>query len=394
MGRILIFTGKGGVGKTSVAAAHARYSAVSGKKTLIVSTDMAHNLGDIFGMELGKTVFHIHENLDVLEIDPNHMMEHEFADMKAAIFNMIDSSGLPLGDLAELNVFPGMDELFSLLKILEIYESDVYERIIVDCAPTGETLSLLKFPELLGWYMEKFLPVGKVALRVLSPISKTVFKVELSNSAAISDIERLFLRLVELQNLLKDREVTSIRLVAMPEKMVVEETKRNYMYMNLYDFNVDGLYINRILPREIQNDFFTEWLDIQNTYIEELEAVFTGVAVYHIPWFEKDLNGIEGIDNIVKQVLVSKPVFDTVPKEHSERYEKTDFGYNLRLYLPCIDKGEIAMHETATDLIIKIGNFKRSIPKPNALRNYQVNKASFIDQTLLLSFETMKNGGN
>lgn len=393
MGRILIFTGKGGVGKTSVAAAHARYSALLGQKTLIVSTDMAHNLGDIFGVELGKTVCHIHENLDALEIDPNHMMEHEFADMKAAIFKMIDSSGLPLGDLAELNVFPGMDELFSLLKILEIYENGEYERIIVDCAPTGETLSLLKFPELLGWYMEKFLPVGKVALRVLSPISKTVFKVELPNSAAISDIERLFLRLVELQNLLKDSEVTSIRLVAMPEKMVVEETKRNYMYMNLYNFNVDGLYINRILPQEIHNDFFTEWLNIQTTYIEELESVFSDVPVYHIPWFEKDLNGIEGIDHIVDQVLSGKPIFDIVTNDHSERYEKTDFGYRLTLYLPCIEKGEIAMHETGTDLIIKIGNFKRSIPKPSALRNYQVSKASFNEHKLALSFENAENGG-
>jgi len=263
MGRILIFTGKGGVGKTSMASAHAMLSAEQGKKTLIVSTDMAHNLCDIFETTIEKTITNITKNLDALEIDPNYMMENEFSDMRRAFGNMIQSSGLPLGTLEQLSLFPGMDELFSLLKIMEVYESGEYERIIVDCAPTGETLTLLKFPELLSWYMEKFFPVGKVALRVLSPVSKVMFKIQLPDKAAMADIEKLFFKLIKLQELLKDKSVTSVRLVAMPEKMVVEETKRNYMYMNLYDFNVDGVYINRILPKDIDNEFFNEWIDIQ-----------------------------------------------------------------------------------------------------------------------------------
>lgn len=390
MGRIIIFTGKGGVGKTSVAAAHARYSALGGAKTLIVSTDMAHNLGDIFEVNFTKTIVSISENLDGLEIDPNYMMENEFSDMKQAIFKMINSSGLPLGDLADINVFPSMDELFSLLKILEIYESDVYERIIVDCAPTGETLALLKFPELLSWYIEKFLPVGKIALRVLSPISKSVFKIELPNNAAISDIERMFMRLVALQTLLKDRSVSSIRLVAMPEKMVVEETKRNYMYMNLYDFNVDGLYINRILPKDMHNPFFSEWMDIQHRYIEELEMVFSDIPIYRIPWFERDLNGLEGIDRIVEHVLNDRPVFELATSRVGEQYVKTDTGYDITINLPCIDKTDVDMHESKTDLIIKIGNFKRSIAKPNVLRNYQVRKATFEDRKLVISMELME----
>lgn len=151
MGRIIVFTGKGGVGKTSIAAAHARHSALEGKKTLLVSTDMAHNLSDLFEVNLGKTVQEAAPNLFALEIDPNYMIEHEFQDMRRAIFNMINSSGMPLNNLEQISVFPGMNELFSLLKIMEIHESSAFERIIVDCAPTGETLSLLKFPELMSW---------------------------------------------------------------------------------------------------------------------------------------------------------------------------------------------------------------------------------------------------
>lgn len=386
MGRILVFTGKGGVGKTSVAAAHGRQSALEGKKTLIVSTDMAHNLSDIFDVSLGKTIKEVSQNLFALEIDANHMMENDFQDMKRAVLNMISSSGMPLGNIEQLSVFPGMDELFSLLKIMEIYESGLYERIIVDCAPTGETLSLLKFPEFLSWYMEKIFPVGKVAIRVLSPISKVVFKVQLPDKAAMSDIEKMYVKLVKLQELLKDRAVTSIRLVAMPEKMVVEETKRNYMYMNLYNFQVDGIYINRILPKDIDNPFFNEWIDIQSGYIEELEAVFSDMPVYRIPWFDSDLNGLDGIDKIQQNVLRGHDVFKIQEDLKGEQYEKTEDGYILKLYLPCVQKGELHLHESGTDIIIKIGNFKRNIPIPSTLRNYEVKAAKLEAKTLSITF--------
>jgi len=382
MSRILVFTGKGGVGKTSVAAAHARLSSLDGKKTIIVSTDMAHNLSDIFEVQLGKTIVEVTDNLFALEIDPNHMIENEFSEMKNALLTMIASSGMPLTGIDSISVFPGMDELFSLLKILEIYEGGEFERIIVDCAPTGETIALLKFPELLSWYMEKFFPVGKVALRVLAPISKAAFKIELPNKAALSDIEKMFLKLIQLQELLKNREVTSIRIVAMPEKMVVEETKRNYMYMNLYNFHVDGLYINRILPSDIDNPFFNEWIDIQHQYIEEYEMVFGEIPIYKIPWFDTDLNGISGIDHITSTVLKGKDVFGIINDTRCETYEKIEGGYNLVLHLPFVEKAEVNLHESSTDIIIKIGNFKRSIPKPTTLRNHEIVKAKFDDAML------------
>ncbi|MGD9566881.1 MAG: ArsA family ATPase [Sedimentibacter sp.] len=386
MGRIIIFTGKGGVGKTSVAAAHARHSALEGKRTLIVSTDMAHNLSDLFEITLGKTIQEVSQNLFALEIDPHYVMENEFQSIKESFVNLITSSGLAEKRIDQVTLFPGMDELFSLLKILDIYESGEYERIIVDCAPTGETLTLLKFPELLSWYIEKFFPVGKLAVRVLSPISKAVFKIQLPNKAALSDVEKIYLKMIQLQELFKDRAVTSARLVTMPEKMVIEETKRNYMYLNLYNFHVDGIFINRILPKDIDNPFFNEWLDIQNHYIQELEEVFAELPVYKIPWFDTDLNGISGIDKIEETVLSSLDVFKIHENIQGEVYEKIEEGYKLKLYLPCVQKGEINLHDSNTDVIVKIGNFKRNIPKPNSLRNYTIAGAKFEDNYLSITF--------
>lgn len=256
MGRIIIFTGKGGVGKTSVAAAHARKASLKGLKTLLVSVDMAHNLEDLFECSIGRVITPLADNLFGLEIDPDYEMKHNFSHLMKAIEKMIPAGSDKQEDLENMTMLPGIEELFALLRIQQIYEYGEYDVIIVDCAPTGETLALLKFPELFAWYMEKLFPVGKLAMRLLHPVSQKLFKIELPDGKAMNDIERLYLKLLQLQELFKNREVTSVRIVTVPEKMVVEETKRNYMYLSLYNYNVDGVFINRILPAELNQPFF------------------------------------------------------------------------------------------------------------------------------------------
>ena len=385
MNRIYIFTGKGGVGKSSVAAAHAIKSAEEGKKTLLVSTDMAHNLGDIFERKLGKEAENVLPNLDIYEIDPEYVMENDFSSIMSYLGNLL--SDVDDYSLQDMGMMPGMEELFSLLKIADIYNSERYERIIVDCAPTGETLALLKFPELLSWYMEKLFPIGKVAMRMLSPISKSVFKVEMPNKSAMTDMEKMYLKLVELQELLKNRDVTSIRIVTTPEKMVVEETKRNYMYMNLYNFNVDGLYINRILPQDINNDFFNKWIVIQREYITYLKKSFSALSIYEIPWYEEELRGVSNIRRIVEDVLLGKEVFEEKIITERESFKQIEKGYQLEVFLPCVDKSSIDLYQGTTDIVIKIGNFKRNIPLPNILRNYMVTGAKFEEEKLCIIFE-------
>ncbi len=388
MKRILIFTGKGGVGKTSVAAAHALKSSQEGKKTLIVSTDMAHNLGDLFNVPIGKEVVTVAENLDALEIDPNYVMERDFKNLMRAFSNMIGSINPGGAEMDEFTMLPGMDELFALLKIQELYHNSDYQRIIVDCAPTGETLSLLKFPELLCWYMDKFFPIGKVAVRILSPVSKALFKIQLPDRHAMSDIETLYVKLIELQELLKNKDVSSVRLVTIPEKMVVEETKRNYMYMKLYNYNVDGIFINRILPREIDNPFFEEWITIQKKYIAEIEACFDQIPKYYIPWYDTDLLGLAAINRICEDVFAEKAdLFEIKADIEGEKYEQTESGYDLKLFLPNISKDEVAVNLSGSDVIVKIGNYKRNIPIPNTLRGMAVTSAKFDQNTLVIAFQ-------
>lgn len=383
MKRIYIFTGKGGVGKSSVAAAHALRSAEEGKKTLLISTDMAHNLGDIFGRKLGKTEENILPNLDIYEIDPEYVMQEDFKEFVDYIRKTLSMAG----DMDEMGMMPGMEELFSLLKISEIYETGTYDRMIVDCAPTGETLSMLKFPELLAWYMEKLFPIGKVGVRLLAPFSKKMFSVEMPNKKAMNDIEKVFLKLMELQELLKNRKITSVRIVTTPEKMVVEETKRNYMYMNLYNFNVDGLYINRILPQDIDNNFFDRWVEIQKEYIQCLKDSFAALPIYEIPWYDEELKGEENIKRIVDDVLAKSDVFKVRHITEREVFTQIDDGYLLEVNIPGADKTDIDLYQATTDIVIKTGNFKRNIPLPNALRTYVVSGAKFEEGRLRISFE-------
>ena len=390
MGRIIVFTGKGGVGKTSVAASHALKAAKQGKKTLIVSTDMAHNLSDLFEKPLGKEPTQVVPNLEALEIDPNYEMERYYGTIKKAIQKMIfsvDVAESQMEEMEDITVIPGFEELFSLIKIQELEESGCYDLIVIDCAPTGETLSLLKFPELFSWYMEKLFPIGKLGVKVFRPISKKLFKIEMPDNKALSDIEVLYMKLSKLQAMLKDREKCSIRIVTIPEKMVVEETKRNYMYLNLYNFNVDGLFINRIIPDEVDEPFFKEWRAIQSQYIQELEEVFSGMPIYKLKWYEQDIVGVEALNRVVQESLQDEKLLEVLENRQNETFEKTDSGYTLRLYLPFAKKESLDLVETPTDLVIKLENFKRNIPLPLTLRKYQVVGAKWELDQLVVRFE-------
>jgi len=388
MGRIIVFTGKGGVGKTTTAAAHAVKAAKEGVNTLIVSTDMAHNLSDLFMKEIKEEPVKLLNNLSALEIDPNHEMNRHYGSISEAFKKMMPLNNEKDEEIMEdIVVFPGIEELFSLLKIKELYDENIYDLIIVDCAPTGETLSLLKFPELFSWYMEKLFPVGKVAMKVLRPISKVAFKLEMPDERAMNDIEKLYVKLGSLQKLLKNREVCSIRLVTIPEKMVVEESKRSYMYLNLYNFNVDGLYINRIIPEDIDNSFFDQWKQIQKSYLEEINSVFSNIPNYKIKWYEVDVNGVSGLERIAKDSLQDENLFKVLKTTANETFEKTEKGYRLNVYVPFTDKKDFDLFESGTDIIIKIGNFKRNIPIPNIMKKYSIASAKLNEEILSIYFE-------
>ncbi len=393
MGRIIILTGKGGVGKSSVAAAHALRSAQEGKRTLLVSTDMAHNLGDIFRCQVGGKETKLGEQLFALELDPEEILRREFPEAARALTKLFLGSSVAEAE-GELFMLPGFENLFSLLSIARLYREGRYERIIVDCAPTGETLSLLKLPELLSWYMEKFFPVGKTMVRVMSPISKLRYKVELPNRDAMDEIGRLHQELVALQALLKDGEICTVRLVCTPEKMVVEESKRSYMYLNLYRYQVDGVFINRVLPPAEDNAFLGTWHEIQQRYLEELHRVFAGLPIREIPWYPEDLRGEEAIARMAEDLLAGEEDFFSVRCQvENEEYEKIDGGWRLRLRLPGAGEEDLSVACYDLDLDVAVGNQLRRIPLPDVLRGARMGKAEIVNGVLCVDFQMADGEG-
>lgn len=419
MSRIYIFTGKGGVGKTSVAAAHAVKSAEEGKRTLLVSADMAPNLGDVFGVEAGSGEKTVRDNLSILELDPERLMRTEYPGVNRSIAklmgqtggfdsgdqsgrrslgSMLGGAGASTAGLGDTFIIPGFENLFSLLKIRDLYLSGRYDRIIVDCAPTGETLSLLKLPELLTWYMEKFFPVGKALVRIMAPVSKHKYKVELPDRAAMNEIGQMHQKLVRLQNLLRDPDVCCVRLVCIPERMVVEETKRSYMYLNLYGYQVDGVYINRILPDLPGNPFMEHWARIQKPYIEELEKVFTGLPITGIPWYPTEVRGMEAVGRLCSDVLKDKDLFETRVRTEHDVYETVPGGYCLHIKLPGVsgladreggrdcDSENLQVAKYGPDLDIQINNYMRRIPLPDVLRGAEIAGVKAAGDELQISF--------
>ena len=386
MGRIILFTGKGGVGKTSVAAAHAVKSAEEGKKTLLVSADMAHNLGDIFETRVGRTPVPLGENLDGLELDPDMLLLQEFPEAADAFRKLLQGSGAGAADPGDHFLVPGFEDLFSLLKIMQIFRSGDYDRILVDCAPAGETLSLLKLPELLSWYMEKFFPVGKTMVRILAPIADHRYHVELPDRKAMDEIEEMHRELIKLQDLLKDEDISSVRLVCTPERMAVEETKRSYMYLSLYGYRLDGVYINRVLPEQADNAFFRGWRDIQRGCMEELRQVFREIPVSEIPWYPEDVRGKKAIGRICEEALTAPDLFAVRAGTGNEVYRAIPGGYQLCIDLPGALQGQAEVRCHGLDLDIVLNNYTRRIPLPGSLRGVRPSETVLEDGQLRISF--------
>ena len=391
MARMIIFTGKGGVGKTSIAAAHAVRSAREGCRTLLVSADMAHNLGDIFESTVGGTVKEVQEKLYLLELDPQQLMQQEFLQVNRALRDLLSGAGFSAARVDGSFPIPGFDMLFSLLKIAELFESGAYDRVLVDCAPTGETLALLKFPELLEWYMEKFYPVGKFVTRVLSPVAKAKYNVKLPSGKAMNEIGQLHRRLVELQELLKDGSRCSVRLVCIPEKMVVEETKRSYTHLSLYGYQVDGVYINRVLPALVDNPFLSHWREVQQQYLTELERVFTAYPVTRLPWYPEEVRGAEAIARLGTVLPETEELFRVRPHVEAERYETIDGGYRLLLRMPGVHE-KISVNCRGMDLYIQLGTILRCVPLPDVLRGAEVTGYGMTDGILSVSFRVKEQG--
>ncbi|MDR2888603.1 MAG: ArsA family ATPase [Lachnospiraceae bacterium] len=338
--RIILYTGKGGVGKTSIAAATACKLAQMGKKVLIISTDQAHSLGDSFNQKLSNQPEPIvgFPQLLAMEIDVVTESEAAWGNIKDYFKTLLTAQSGASIEVEELLVFPGFEELFSLLKILGIWQENTIDVLIVDCAPTGETLSLLKFPEMLGGFMTKLLPMERKLLRVAGPAVEKATKIPMPEDQVFDDIEYLYKKIDDLRQLLRRKDTVSIRIVTTPENIVIREAKRNFTFLHLYDYNVDAIIVNKIYPSAALPGYFNKWLDAQEKGLKEIDQSFAGLPIFKMELMKYELRSPERLTLAADQIyhttdpaaiLFNESIF-TLTEEHDQAH--------FDIHLPFIDK--------------------------------------------------------
>ena len=382
--RIIIFTGKGGVGKTSMAAATACSIAESGKKVLVMSTDQAHSLGDSFDMKLGKEPVNVMENLDAMEIDTVYESEKSWGNIRSYFKEFLTLKGGSGIEVEELLVFPGLEELFSLLKILDVYESGEYDTLIVDCAPTGETLSLLKYPEMLGELIEKVLPVKRKGIKTVGPIVEKVARVPMPEDKVFDDVEYLIDKMQRLQKLMLDKDIVSLRVVTTPERIVISEAKRNFTCLYLYHYNVDAVIVNHIYPEKAMEGYFSKWIKLQEQGLSDIKESFSEVPKFYVELQDSELRTLEVLRRIGGEIYESSDPDDVLFKKEiyiSDKEERT-----LKIYLPFAEKDELELEQVGTELLVGVRNERRRFPIPTEFEEYAVAGASFEAGYLCIRF--------
>jgi len=384
--RILLYTGKGGVGKTSIAAATACTIAADGKKVLIMSTDQAHSLGDSFEKKLGNEPIKVAENLYAMEIDAVAESEAAWGNMQGYMKQLLTSRAESGLDAEELLVFPGLEELFSLFKILDNYDKGEYDVLIVDCAPTGETLSLLKFPEMFGTFIEKVLPMKRKAVKIGGPIIEKLIKVPMPKNSVFDELETLTKRLEELQKLMHNKEVVSLRIVTTPEKIVIKEAKRNYTCLQLYDYNVDAIIVNRIYPRKALEGYFNKWVDLQSEGLNEIEESFHKIPIFKLELQQKELKSLPVLKGIAQILYQDQDPTSVFSQEQIFNVIKCNEGYIFEIKLPFADKKELDLNQIGGEIILSIKNERRRFLLPDVIKNKEIQSAKYEDGKLRILF--------
>ncbi len=385
--RVLLFTGKGGVGKTSVSAATALRLADQGYRTIVLSTDAAHSLGDSFNLPIGNEPTPLAPNLWGQEIDLLHQMEIHWGRVQSYLSALFVWRGMNELVAEETSVLPGMEELASLMQINFLAEQGQYDAIVVDCAPTGSTLQLLAFPDMARWYLDKIFPLERTALKVAAPVIKRMTDLPLPDEALLDSIEDLILQLERMSKLLSNAEITSVRLVLNPEKMVVKEAQRALTYLSLYGYATDLVICNRMIPATVTDGYFAHWKDIQAKYHQFVEESFTPLPILDVPLFADEVVGVDMLRRMGEALYRDLDPAAVMYRGHSQEVVKVNGVYQLRLPLPFVEKSAIKLTRSMSDeLIVHIGNWKRNIALPRVLAGLPVQGARYEEQSLVVSF--------
>jgi len=384
--RVILFTGKGGVGKTTVAAATALHSARLGHRTVVLSTDAAHSLGDSFDVSLGPEPKQIGDKLWAQETDVEYNLRKHWGKVEEWLRALLQWRGLDELVADEIAILPGMDELSALLWINQHCGSGDYDLVIVDCAPTGETLKLLSFPDVAGWWVEKMLPIHRRVVGVLRPVIRPFTNLPLPGDDVYAAGEDLFRRLEELHALLADPDISSVRLVVNAEKMVIKEAQRTFTYLNLYGYATDAVVCNRLLPEEVQDDYFRAWKVTQQEHLRVIQESFSPLPIFALPLMEQEVVGTEMLGKVAAALYGEEDPTRLFVRGPVQEVVNEDGRYVLTIALPFVTKAELSLVRNADELVVHAGNFKRNIILPHLLQRLPALGAKFEGNQLRISF--------
>jgi arsenite-transporting ATPase len=385
--RTILYTGKGGVGKTSVAAATARRCAAAGLRTVVLSTDPAHSLSDSLETPLGAEPTPVGESLWGQEVQAQREMEANWGAVQEWLRRLLADRGVMEIAAEELTVPPGMDELFSLLQIKRHHTSGHYDVIVVDCAPTGETLRLLSFPDIARWWLEKVFPWERRVVAAARPIARTLLDVPLPGEDVFSDVQRLVRNLIAMNEILRDRQRASIRLVMNPDRMVIREAQRTFTYLNLYGYLTDAVIVNRVFPADVAGGYFGPWRERQREQLGAVAEGFGPVPILSARYFDSEVLGAEMLDRLAAELFEDRPPHEVLYSELAHELGTEDGRTILRLRIPFSDKDDIRVRKVGAELIVGVGREKRTIILPSALSERRPAGASFEGGTLKVSFD-------
>jgi arsenite-transporting ATPase len=383
--RTILYTGKGGVGKTSVAAATARRCAAAGQRTLVLSTDPAHSLSDSLGVKLGGEPTPVSELLWGQEVSAQAEMERHWNAVRAWAGQLLIARGVDRVSAEELTVPPGLDELFSLLTVKTHYESGEYDVLIVDCAPTGETLRLLSFPDVARWWLERVFPQQSRIMDAARPFARAVLDISLPDDVVLEDVGTLIRNLIAMNEILRDHEHVSIRLVMNPDRMVVDEARRTFTYLNLYGFLTDAVVVNRVFGEEV-GDYFGAWRERQQEHLRVARESFAPVPVLQAPWFDEEVVGPAMLDRLADAVFAERDPAAVMHGAVSQRLVVGSDGATWSVDLPLAERGEISLKKIGLELVVRVNGAKRTVLLPPALADYSPAGAAFEDGALEVRF--------
>lgn len=381
--RIIFHTGKGGVGKTTMSAATALRAAKMGYRTLVISTDPAHSLSDSFNVKLGGEPVKVIENLWAQEVNVLDQIREHWGELQTYMSSLLITKGFENIVADELAVAPGMEELSSLFILNQQAKSGNFDFILIDCAPTGESVRLLTLPDIVDWYVNKLFSVTRTAVGLMRPLMKT--SLLLPDDSVFAAIERLLKQIAEVKEVVNDQEKTSVRIIVNPEKMVLKESQRAFTYFNLYGYNVDAILCNKIMP-ESEDPYYKNWTDLQKKYLAEINESFSPIPILKNKMFETEAVGLDLLEMIGKEVFGDLDPTKMMFNEQLQKIKKDGDNYILSIYMPLVEKEKFALKKNNDDFIIEVGNFRKNVILPRTLSALEPQGATFADGYLNITF--------